>query len=226
MNEEIATVSEDGSVLALTAGSTIIKATTEDGKKTAECQITVTKKGEKDLIILDDIKEIADRYNSLDPEKLDKEFRESTEYDDTHIKPEYLDSEGKPNEKYNELYGAYIKKRKEDAIERLSILNQLVDNQKSFIILASSYNCEYRAFSIILTTEAILKANNISYLMTPNPQTFNDFDDSKLAIEGVFNPSVAIVKKGKVYAYTDENKDFFNNEEDVKKWLSKYINIK
>ena len=227
----IATVSNEGLVTAIKKGNAEIIAVTEDGNIEKNCTVVV-KEIEKQYVKLDDIKEVAERFNSLDTDILISEFQKKTEqkYDEegNFISNKYYtcDDEGcRANDLWLEESEKLDEKIQLYRAEKLNIINQMVDEGKSFIILSPAGDCEARVFSLYLSAKEILDENNITYLSANASAAYSDFDSSKLNIKGVYSPVIAIIKEGKVFAYTDDNKVSLNNKEDLKRWLSQYLEI-
>lgn len=225
-DETTATV-EGGIVVAKQEGVATITATTIDGNKTATCEVTVTSSDLVERIELDDISKEAEEYNKYDPDKMYEDFTSKTHYENGDLKEEYRES---PSNTYNinDLWRQEYKKY-EDAVEsgivkRKNILNTLVDNEKTFVIITNAVTCQAKDFSSIFSAEQILKNNNYAYLNIGTRE--NTFSESKLNFDGYYPGSIIIVNKGKVYGYLDPYVYSFNNEDELKTWLNKYFEVK
>ena len=204
-NESIATVTNEGLVRAIGIGTVTITAKSIDGNKNASCEVTVNKKVISTRIRLDDISKEANELALNDLGKIRKEFM----YIDEHIN-------GKPNEKYweatdnggyriNELGREESKKQNEKLNQalnnRVEIINRLVDNKKSFIILYHTKECEERAYSVVEGAKKILKENSYSYLYTSDSPSGDDtLEKSKIDTNKFNGGSIIIIKNGEVYA--------------------------
>ncbi len=228
-NKVVATISEDGLITAQSPGTATITATTESGSKTATCKVTVTPEEKVETVILDDITSYVTRFKKLDPDAIYDAFYDIV-YDrgadgSWNIKPEYVNSDGLFNDKYMDLSKQTNEKIEQAETERENILNELVDAKKSFILLIESSSCEGRTFSPVISATRQLEENNIPFIRTFDQQSDYSYYHSKLKIEGIYGGQIVIVKNGKIIAYTDENKQSFNDDDTVKKWLLKYINM-
>lgn len=229
-NESIATVTNEGLVRAIGIGTVTITAKSIDGNKNASCEVTVNKKVISTRIRLDDISKEANELALNDLGKIRKEFM----YIDEHIN-------GKPNEKYweatdnggyriNELGREESKKQNEKLNQalnnRVEIINRLVDNKKSFIILYHTKECEERAYSVVEGAKKILKENSYSYLYTSDSPSGDDtLEKSKIDTNKFNGGSIIIIKNGEVYASINPDVDAIKNDEETRNWLSKYIDI-
>lgn len=224
-NTDVANVSASGKITAQKAGTTTITVSTKDGDKKTTCKVTVNPKVTTNYIKLDNVSNEASKFNSLNPDKIDEAFNDLTTDSDGSIKDMYYDEDGNVNDLWKNEYEKSEKIKEEYTNKRVSILNTLSNNKKSFIILLADDSCYVKPFSLIESTEKILKNNGISYFYI-EVRGDTTFDESKLFYKNRYSGSIVIVNKGKVYAYTDPNKNSFHNDNEVKKWFKKYINIK
>ena len=224
-NTAVATISSFGKITAKKAGTTTITVSTKDGDKKATCKVTINPKVTTNYIKLDNISNEQNQFNALNPDKIDEAFDDLTNDSDGSIKDMYYNEDGSVNELWKKEYEKSERTKEEYINKRASILNTLSNNKKSFIILLADDDCYAKPFSLIVSAEKILKSNNISYfyIAVRGDETFNK---SKLYYENLYSGSIVIVNKGKVYVYTDPNKDSFHSDNDVKAWFKKYINIK
>ena len=225
-NEAVATV-EWGVVVAKGEGTATITVTTEDGNKTATCEVTVTAPTPVERIILDDISAEVQQYNQNDPDVLYNEYMNLINDSEGNLKEEYktYTPEGyyTGNELQREEYRKY-EERANAAIQlRTGILNNLIENKKSFIIIQDAASCQKKDFSLILTAQEILKNNNYQYLFLTSRE--DTFSKSKIYFDNFMFGNIVIVKNGEVYGYTDPFVYSFNSENEVKAWLNKYIEI-
>lgn len=231
-NEAVASVTNEGLVKAIGEGSATITAKSIDGDKTVTCNVTVNKKEVSTSIRIDDISKEANEFALYDPNKIMKRFDEITEDLDGNMKEEYREyvddlGEYRANELWRKEYHKY-EEEKEKAIKiRVDILNRLIENRKSFIILIYSKDCGDREYSVIEGAEKILKENSYSYLYTNDGASGYDESlyRSKLNTDKLKGGSVAIVKDGEIYATIDPDADAIKNDEETKNWLSKYIEL-
>ena len=220
-NEKIATVDNTGLVSTKSAGTVKINAITLDGNKSVSCEVTVTKKPNTNHVVLSDIKKEKKEFDAISYDTLTDKFN-SKVYDknfDLIVSEEEFTKE-------EELYKKEIKKH---INEKTKIINSLIDNKKSFIILFSLTTCgANNTFRKKDSAKKILDNNKVDYINIAYGGE-DGLKDSKLYSQLEYGNNVTfmtIIKNGKIYAYADESKYSFNNDKDVKNWLSKYIDIK
>lgn len=209
-NEEIATVTDDGLVSAVGVGYTYILVKSVDGEQSAYCYITVNKSQLDTSIKLDDIATEVAEFSSYDYQKMAEEFGY-----------------------YSDQYYQTFRKR-------INIINKLTDEKKSFIILIHQKQCTEREYSVVDGAEKLLKQNNYSYLEVGSPTYDDDKTLSHSKLIGVYEPnfdeyyhnydkigssSVVIVINGEIYASIDPDSTSIKSDEELKNWLSKYIDI-
>ena len=214
-NEAVATVSQDGLVSAKKSGIVKISAITEDGNKSVSCTITVTEKENSNIIKLSNISEERKKFDAISSRTLSAEFSSKTRDKDGNLKVS--------EEVYLKEVDLYHEKLDNAVSEKTKIIDSLFDNKKSFIVLMVTSDCATFGFRKIDSAEKILNNNNIDYIYILYPE-YDGVMKSKLYSKDM--ESITIVKDGKIFAVADEDKYSFNNDDDVKKWLSKYIAIK
>ena len=223
-NEQIATISSEGLVTALKEGTAEIKATSEDNNIVAVCEITVKEVKKVNPILLDNIKEIADKYNALNPDLLYEEFSKVTTDENGNTKPEYLDPDDNLNDKWLEEHKKHLARLEDAAVKRKELLNQLIDSKKSFIMFLETASCGTRPFSSVLSGESYFKDLNIPYLAIAASD--NSFYESKIVNPSIRGGSIVIVKEGEIYNFSDENTQALTNRESVINWLKDNIILK
>ena len=225
-DETTATV-EWGIVVAKQEGVATITVTTLEGNKMATCEVTVTPSKPVERIDLDDISNEVEEYNKYDPDDLYNTFNSKVRYENGELKEEYRKQEYGGygfNDLWQQEYNKYEEEAAAGIAKRKNILDTLVDNEKSFIIITDAATCQTKDFSSIEASKKILKNNNYSYLIIKSREGF--FYESKLKFEGYYPGSIIIVNKGKVYGYLDPYVYSFNNEDELKTWLNKYFEVK
>ena len=221
-NEKIATVDNNGVVSAVKAGTTKINVITDDGNKSVSCEVTVTKKVNPNHVVLSDISSEKKKIEPLLHKTIEKEFQTKVYNDNFDLIVS--------NEVYEKEYKLFEEKEEKYDVEKRKILDGLVDNKKSFILLIELPMCgASNTFRKVDSAEKILDSNNIDFLKLE--YAANDgLMGSKIGSQSGKNEEkisfVMIFKNGKLYAYADEEKYTFKNDNDVKKWLSNYIEIK
>lgn len=231
-NELVASVSSEGLVQAIEEGNAIITVETIDGNKTISCKVTVNKNEQSNHIKLDNVLQEANEFASYDIGKITKEFDDTVRNPNGVEKDEYFiitsDGERQVNDLWIEEYSKYEKKLEQAKNKRVDILNKLIDNKKSFIILIHTKECEEREYSVVEGAEKILKQNNYFYLNIGSPALNGEetLEKSKLNVNKLNGGSIAIVKDGEIYASINPDVDAIKNDKETKNWLSTYIDIK
>ena len=229
-NETVARVTEEGLVQAIKEGRATITAQSIDGNKTVSCEVTVNKKEVSSHIKLDDISKEADEFASYDIDKIHKEFNDTVMNPDGTDKDEYKmvleDGSTTVNDLWRKEAEKYIEKIEKATNIRAEILSKMMDEKKNFIILIRSKECEEREYIVYEGAQKILKQNNYLYLYAAHPVAGDEtLVKAKMDLRELIG-SVAIIKDGRVYATIDPSVDAIKSDEELKNWLSKYIDVK
>ncbi len=230
-DESVVMVNDKGLVSAKKEGKAIITAKSADKDKTVFCEVDV-KKAEIARIKIDNISKEAKEFASYNVDKIYKEYNEITKDSNGNYKEKYYtileDGSKKLNDSWQEENDKYIKNLEEAFSIRSNIINKLVDDKKSFIILKHTKKCEEEEYSVSDGAEKILKENNYSYLYIDTLSCNGDesIERSKIYIDEFENAPIIIIKGGEIYKYVDPNSISIKNDEETKNWLNKYINIK
>jgi len=220
-NEKIATVDNNGVVSAKGVGTTKINAITLDGNKSVSCEVTVTKKVNPNHVVLSDISSEKKQIEPILSSVLVDEFNSKV----YNSKYELIVSE----EEYAKQFEMFEKKVKQLIPQKTKILNSLIDNKKSFVLLVELPSCGPTGnFRKIDSSIKLLDSKKIDYIYVSYAGS-DGFLESK--IHNLLGKSeeklsfAMIFKNGKLYAYADEEKYTFENDKDVKNWFSKYLDI-
>ena len=232
-DESIATVDKDGLVKGLKPGNTTITVESIDGNKVISCDVVIKKKEVSLKIKLDNVNSEINEFNSYSFDQINKEFNDTVFNSDGTWKDEYSTPNqygGRDtNDLYKQEYDKYMAKFEGLKQKKINILNKLVDSKKSFIIVSFNETCEEREYSVVDGAERVLNQNGYSYLYAGG-SFINGAEilfDSKLSSNDESNSgSIYIIKDGKKYASVDPDKDSIKSDEELKNWLSKYIDIK
>lgn len=220
----VVAVSQTGYVQGLKEGTANIVVTTKDGSQSQLCKVTVKKVQNSKYLKLDNLTKEAKEFNDLKIEDVYLDFYNTVYTQKGKIKSKYL-TNGKTNKAYEEESDNCDEKVKVNIKKRVNLLNNLVINKKTFIILYADKDCLAKKFSIVLAAEDILKENKVDYFYI-NDTEDKTFSKSKLKDNKVYLGSIIIIRNGQVYAYTNPNKNTFHNANSVKTWLKKFIDIK
>ena len=220
-NPSIVTVSNTGLIRGVSAGAASVSVESVDGNKKVLCNVTVNKKTVSTRIKLDDISREANEFNSYDTKKI--YIKSETPH------PEYYDESGHLNE-----YGKQEEQKTADEYanainNRARIFNSLINNKKSFVLIYHTKNCDGKPYLPADGAKKVLGAKNIPYLVTYSATSvldiYNEPNLVNIEINEGKHGSVIIVKNGSIYASIDPNADSIKNDDELKNWLSKYIEI-
>ena len=230
-NETIATVTQDGLVKGIGAGNATIIVESIDGNKTASCEVIVNKRVVNTHIKLDDITKEAKEFQSYSSDVFHEEFEKLTHNSNGELKDKYsiIDENGQKtmNDLYREELNKLLQKIDLAREKRIDIINKMIDNKKSFVIIIYNEQCEERDYSVLNGAMKILNKNNHLYIYIDDTDMLIDGRAQRLKLdESKLNGTVAIIKKGEIFAYLNPDVDAIKNDEEVKNWFSKYIDIK
>ncbi len=209
---DIATVTSDGVVKARRSGKATITAKTRNGKNVS-CTVTVSKEEAKEHVKLDDIsaeRKIFDSYEPYQP------------YNDYY---EFLSVTGisAASELAKSRYAEATEQVDEIHRKRLEIVNELLDEKKSFIILLDSAQCgtdEVYEYSATILDE---KKYDYIYL---GPYLYDRYSNGiHLNLDDYNGGSIIVVKDGKIYASFDPSVSSIKDISDAQHWLGKYIDL-
>ena len=230
-DESVATVTEEGLVKGKAAGKATITVKSVQGGRTATCEVTVNKKIIT-YIEMDNISKEAEEFASYDfdiiNEKFEEKIKREKDSDGKYIPNEYFDAEGKATDLWREEYEKLDKEREVAQTKRIEILDKLIDNKKSFIIVRRDTDCETN-YDVAKSTMKILDQKGYSYFSVSTAAGGGNGDNtlgsSKLDLSDYKYGAILIIKDGKLYDSTDPDVDALKSNEDIINWLSKYINI-
>ena len=223
-DENVAKVNNDGTVIGIKEGKTSITIESVEGKKTATCEVTIKKKPAPAKIKLDNLTSEANEFNAVDFKKLQSDFM-STIYDANGRREEYINEDFSYTELGKKVYDKYQQEINDTQIKKTQILNKLIDNKKTFILLMHTPSCDEEDFQVAKTAAQILKSNGYSYFYVDL-----DFEDKTLKNSKIdqtkLTGSIAIITSGNIGVALDPNVDSLKNESEVRNWLDKYIELK
>ena len=236
-DEYIAKVNDSGLVKGIHSGNTTIKVEAVDGEAdntSAICEIIVNPKKEIEKVKLDDISQEIKRYKENDPDKILDEFHDLVYDKEGELKEEYrwyytianTTHFNADTEKVSKEREIYFDRAEKAADERKNIINQLLNEKKSFIILYYIESCDERPYSVFEGAQKVLNANNYQYILTNNTYGFDkSIYESNLDSNNLGDGSILIIKDGQIYGNIDFNEISIKDEEEFKTWLNKYIDI-
>lgn len=225
-NESIAKVNEAGLVSAVKEGKTKITVESSDGKKTVTCEVVIKKKTTPPKIKLDDLTSEANEFNSIDVGKISDNFSKTIYDENGNAREGYFDENHNTTDLWKEAYNKYQTEEKEAQDKKTQIINKLIDNKKTFIILIHTPSCDEGTFQVANTAATILKENGYSYFYVDVDYEYSTLENSKLDYNSLPGGSIIIMKNGSVNSYIDPSVDSLNDANEVKNWLNKYIDLK
>lgn len=222
-DEKIAIVDGDGLVRGISAGKATIIVQSVEGNKETSCEVTVKKAEKTDQIKLDNITNEAKEYEENNDKKISKEFDDLVNGNE---KSKYYNENGGVNDLWRVEYEKNELKREQALKKRVQIINKLVEEKKSFVFLMYTKECEGRDYSVADGAAKILKDNGYSYLYVSLDGGETGLDKTKLDTSNLKGGSINIIKDGKVVVAIDPSVDVLRDENEVKNWIKKYIDIK
>ena len=235
-DESVAKVTTEGLVKAVHEGKATIKVQAVLGEKedvSASCEISVTAPEVVEKLKLDDVSEAKRIVEEHNPDKIMQEYYDWVYDENFETKEKYRDyydpndnTVYKNNEEAIQEFQNHYRLAQEANKERTKVINKLIDEKKSFIILYHVETCEERPYSIYEKAPKLLKKNNYDYLDLGGEYGYNDsVYNSKLNQNKIGDGSIIIVKDGEIYGSIDFEKLSIKDEEEFKNWLNKYIDI-
>ena len=225
-NENIVSVSSDGLVKGVSAGEATITVSSIDNNKSITCKVTVSKRDENLHLQLDDVSKEIEEFNSYDIVKLYDNLRGFSYNPDGSRKEEYYDGYNL-NELWQEEYNRRLSIIEQTLLDRAHIIDKLLDEKKTFIILLRQKVCDELDYYILGGAEKMLNENNYQYFLTAT----GDLDDgtlfkTKIDYESIHLGSVIIVSNGQVLASINQDTDAIKSDDDLKFWFNKYIDVR
>lgn len=229
-NELVATVTDNGLVKGIKEGTSTITVESIDGNKKVSCLVTVNKKDVSMRIELDDVSKEKEEFELYSIERIMQEFDELVLNPDGTLKEDYFiiqNGEERTNDLYSEERNKMLENIENGKKARLEIINKMIDDKKTFILLISQDIC-LKTYSVSDGAANILKENDFLYFYVGDSELseYEISNDFKLDISKLYGNSVTIIKEGEIYANINPNVDSIKSDEEVKKWLSNYIDIK
>lgn len=173
-------------------------------------------------------------YHNIDFKSLTK----INESDSGSVKKVKLDSiyYTSSDEKFDELdlnagFGLGEESEKElfdKAVQaKADIVNNLIYNDASFVVIVQNINEACRDydsesdFEISGAASLIMREHNVYYYNINLPI----FKKTQLYQTVKYAPTVIVIEKGEIISYIDANKDSFNDESQLEKWLTERIEM-
>ena len=225
-DEEIAKVSEDGTVTAIKEGKTTVTVESVDGKKTVTCEVTIKKKPAPAKIKLDNLTSDAKEFNSVDFKKIYDNFAKIVYDENGQPREGYFNEDHTTTNLWEEEHDKYLQALSDAQSKKTQILNKLIDNKKTFIILIHTSTCDSDDFQVAKTAVQILKSKGLSYFYVDEDNETDTIYKSKIDMNKLKGGSIIIINKGSVAVVEDPNVDSLKNESEVRTWLNKYIDLK
>ena len=219
-----------GLVRGVSPGTATVTAASSDGKVTASCEVTVTKRADAEHVALDDLSEEAKVFAENNPNAIMKDFSSIDNDMDKAVEDGYYEFDGDGycvTDLWQERYDKYTEDANKAIGVRTEILNKLAEEKRSFVLLIYTKDCEGRTYHATEGAERVLKECGIPYFYTND--MVSEFDrslyDSVLDYQKAVQSSIVIFKDGEIYAGLNPDVDAIKSDEEVKNWLGKYIDI-
>ncbi len=222
----------DGSALirGVKPGTATVTATTEDGGFTAACEVTVKPRESAGRVVLDAVSEEFEAFKANDPNAIMHELDWIGMDEEKAAEEGYYEFDGEGyvvTDLWREEYERNLERAEEAIKARTEILNKLVVGRKSFILLVYTKDCEDREYRATEGAVQILEERGIPYFYSND--MVSEFDrslyDSLIDYNKAVMSSVIIFKDGEMYAAMNPDVDSIKNDEELKNWLGKYIDL-
>ena len=222
----------DGSALVrgVHPGTATVTATTEDGGFTVTCEVTVIPRKTSEHVVLDAVSEEFEAFMANDPNAIMHELDWIGMDEEKAVEEGYYEYDGDGylvTDLWREEYEKNLERAEEAIKARTEILNKLVAGQKSFILLIYTKDCEGREYHATEGAVKILDKCGIPYFYTND--MVSEFDrslyDSLIDYNKAVMSSVIIFKDGEMYAAMNPDVDSIKNDEELKNWLEKYLDL-
>ena len=138
------------------------------------------------------------------------------------------DGEGyTPTELWQKEYDKVIQEADEAIKVRTEILNKLIDEKKTFILLIYTKNCEDRKYLVAESASEILGEKGIPYFYTNDMVSEYDRSlyESKIDANTATRSSIVIFKDGEMYAGLNPDAVSIKSDEELISWLKKYVEM-
>ena len=237
-DQSVTWTSEDPSVVAVDygllrgvkPGTTKVTVTTTDGGFTASCEVTVTAREITEPVVLDDLSAEAETFAENSPNDAYADFYKIEEDMEQAVKDGYYTYDGEgyvPTDLWREELDKVEKKVEEEVKVRTEILNKLIDEKKSFILLIYTKSCEERQYQAVESAAEILGEKGIPYFYTSDMASGNDKSlyESKIDYNMAARSTIVIFRDGEIYAGMNPDAVSIKSDEELISWLGKYIKM-
>ena len=223
-DEKIATVSDTGVIKGIKEGTATITVTTIDRGKTDTLTVTVKKRIEN-KIVPDDVSKEKKEINDVDLVGIYNKYNNIAYNENGELVYPYTDTY-----KYTELMAQRDNEYKVAFNKRASIINSLMDNNKSFFIIVHRDTCGDRPYNVAERGPAILDEYGYTYIEIKEDYYTRDgnnmFSYTYLDNKKISGGSLLVIKNGELIDSLDTDIVNIGNEEDFKTFLSKYVDLK
>ena len=224
-NEKVATVSETGYVKGIKEGNAVITIKSVDQGKTATVNVTVTKRIEN-KIKPDDVSKENKEFNDVDVPGILSKYETILTGGTGLLKDEYI----RDNAKYKEVIAQRDAELSVALKKRADILNKLLEDKKSFIILYNRSTCGDRPYNVAERAPELFEKNGYTFIeIKEEAATYSGetiFSFTPIKNEEILGGSLLIIKDGKLIDSLDTDVINIYNEDDFKTYVTKYIDLK
>ena len=226
----VAYVDWSGLVKGVGPGKATLTAKTESGGFTAVCEVTVTGRAETEHVVLDDLSAEIQAFRDNDPDAIMTRMNEIDSDMDQAVKDGYYEFDGEgylATDLWRQKFDELLAETEKASSVRTEILNRLAAEKKNFILLIYTKDCEGREYHAEEEAVKILDEKGIGYFYTTDMVSGYDraLYDSVMDYDRAVKSSVVIFKDGQIYAGMDPDADSIKSDEELKSWLSKYIDL-
>ncbi len=211
-------------------GTATVTVKTKDGEFTDSCEVTVTPKETADKVKLDVLSAEAQAFAENNPSEFYTDFYKIDDDMDKAVKDGYYiyDGEGyTATDLWSEELEKVEKKADEAIKVRTEILNKLLEEKKTFILLVYTKNCEERKYQAAESASKLLSDMGIPYFYTNDMASGNDRSlyESKMDYNTITRSSIVIFKDGEIYAGMNPDAVSIKSDEELLNWLGKYVEM-
>lgn len=211
-------------------GTATVTVKTKDGGFTDSCEVTVTAKEITEPVKLDDLSAEAEVFAENNPSDMYIDFYKIDEDYDQAVKDGYYTYDGEgytPTDLWHEEFDKVEKKADEAIKVRTDILNKLLEEKRTFILLVYTKNCEERKYQAAESASKLLSDMGIPYFYTNDMASGNDRSlyESKMDYNTVTRSSIVIFKEGQLYAGMNPDAVSVKSDEELLNWLRKYVEM-
>ncbi len=229
-NESVAKADFTGTVVGISPGTATITVQNEDASIMDSCEVTVLERPDTEHVALDPLTEETKTFTDNDPNAIMDEFSLIGEDMDEAVEKGYYyyDGEGyAATELWTKEYEKTEAKAAKAIKARTEVLNKILADQRTFILIVFTKDCDGREYQTAERADAILTEKGIPHFYTNDMVSGYDssLHDSNIDYDKVTQSAITIFKEGAIYASLNPDLYSIKSDEDLINWLSKYIDM-